>query len=58
MTNYMPVSLLTAFSEVLGKVLYNSLRHYLQENTILVPEGFGFRKGISTENVASKPIVY
>jgi hypothetical protein len=30
--------------------MYNRLSHYLQTNNILVPEQFGFRKGISTEN--------
>jgi hypothetical protein len=31
--------------------MYNRLSHYLQTNT-LVPEQFGFRKGISTEDAA------
>jgi hypothetical protein len=52
MSNYRPISLLTTFSEVVGKVMLN--RFYLQPNNILVPEQFGFRKGISTENVAFK----
>jgi hypothetical protein len=34
--------------------MYNGLSHYLQTNNILVPEQFGFRKGISTENAAFK----
>jgi hypothetical protein len=44
MTNYMHFSLLTALSEVLEKVMYNRLRHYMRTNNILVPEQFGFRK--------------
>jgi hypothetical protein len=44
MSNYRPISLLTTFSKVLEKVMYNRL----------VPEQFGFRKGISTENAAFK----
>jgi hypothetical protein len=32
--------------------MHSRLRHYLQTNNILVPEQFGFRKGISTENAA------
>jgi hypothetical protein len=32
--------------------MYNRLSHYLQTNNIVVPEQFGFRKGISTENAA------
>jgi hypothetical protein len=54
MSNYRPISLLTTFSKVLKKVMYNRLSHYLQTNNILVPEQFCFRKGISTENAAFK----
>jgi hypothetical protein len=58
MSNYRPISLLTTFSKVLEKVMYNRLSHYLQTNNILVPEQFGFRKGISTENAAFKLTVF
>jgi hypothetical protein len=34
--------------------MYNRLSHYLQTNNRLVPEQFGFRKGISTENTTFK----
>jgi hypothetical protein len=36
MSNYRPISLLTTFSKVLEKVMYNRLSHYLQTNNILV----------------------
>jgi hypothetical protein len=49
-TNYRSISLLTAFSKVLEKVMYMS--YYMHINNILVPEQFGFRKGLSTENAA------
>jgi hypothetical protein len=52
MSNYRPISLLTTFSKILEKVMYNRLSNYLQINNILVSEQFGFRKGISTENAA------
>jgi hypothetical protein len=52
MSNYRPISLLTAFSKVLVEV--NRLSHYCQTNSILVPEQFGFRKGMSIENAAFK----
>jgi hypothetical protein len=57
MSNYRPISLLTTFSKVLvlEKVMHNRLHHYLQTNNILlVPEQYGFRKGILTENAAIK----
>jgi hypothetical protein len=53
MSNYRPISLLTTFSKVLEKVMYNRLSHYFQTN-ILISEQFGFRKGISTENATFK----
>jgi hypothetical protein len=52
MTNYRPISLLTTFSKVLEKIMYNWLSHHMQTNNILVPEQFGFRKGMSTEDAA------
>jgi hypothetical protein len=52
---YRPISLLTNFPKVLEKVMHSRLSYYLQTNNILVPEQFGFRKGISTENAAFNP---
>jgi hypothetical protein len=55
MSNYRPISLFTTFYKVLEKVMHNGLSYYLQINNILlVPEQFGFSKGISTENAAFK----
>jgi hypothetical protein len=56
MSNYRPISLLSAFSKVFEKVVHNRLSHYLQTNNILVPEqcSCSFRKGISTKNAAFK----
>jgi hypothetical protein len=34
--------------------MHNRLSHYFQNNNILVPEQFGFKKGISIENAAFK----
>jgi hypothetical protein len=53
-TNYRLVSLLTTFSKVLEKVMYNRLSHHMHTNNILVMEQFGFRKGLSTEDVDFK----
>jgi hypothetical protein len=54
MTNYRPILLLTTFSKVLEKVMYNRLSHHMHTNIILVLEQSGFRKGVSTEDVAFK----
>jgi hypothetical protein len=54
MTNYRQISLLTVFSKVLEKVIYNRLSHYMHTNNILVPEQFGFSQGKSTDNAAFK----
>jgi hypothetical protein len=54
MTKDSPISLLTIFSKVLEKVMYNSLLQRMHTNNILVPEQSGFRQGKSTENTAFK----
>jgi hypothetical protein len=45
MTNYRPIPLLTVFSKVPEKVMYNRLSHHVQ---------FGFRQGKSTDNASFK----
>jgi hypothetical protein len=52
MTNYRPVALLTTFSEVLEKVMYNRLSHHMHKSNILVPEKFSLWKGVSPVNAA------
>jgi hypothetical protein len=47
--NYRPVSLLTSFSKVLGKVMYNRVLRHLNNNNILVEEHCRFRKNLTTE---------
>jgi hypothetical protein len=41
-SNYRPISMLTSFSKVLEKALYNRLREYLSENNIFNSQQFGF----------------
>jgi hypothetical protein len=54
MTNCRPISLLTTFCKVLEKVMYSKLSQHMHCNNILVPELFGFRKGIATEDASHK----
>jgi hypothetical protein len=48
-SNYRPISLLTSFSKVLEKVMYNRILRHLNINSILVGDQFGFRKNLSTK---------
>jgi hypothetical protein len=54
MLNYRPILLVTTFSEVGENVMHNRLSNYLEANNILIPEQFGFRKGISTKSAPLK----
>jgi hypothetical protein len=54
MTTYIPIVLLTMFGTKLEKAMCNRLRQHLHANNILVPEQFGFRKGLSTNNAVCK----
>jgi len=56
LTNYRPISLLTSFSKVFEKALFNRLTAHFNTNKLLVRNQFGFRKGIATENAIFKLI--
>jgi hypothetical protein len=43
MANYRPISLLTSFSKVLGKIIYERLLQCININNISVEEQFAFR---------------
>ena len=48
-SNYRPISLLTCFSKLFEKVVYNQLIAYLDKLDILYQFQFGFRKNYGTE---------
>jgi exonuclease III len=52
MTNYRPISLLTSFSKVFEKNIYNRLFEHIEVNNILATEQFGFRSCSSTEKAS------
>jgi len=53
-SNYRPISMLTAFSKVLEKVLYNRIMDYLNSNNLLNYQQFGFRKRLSMDDAIFK----
>jgi hypothetical protein len=54
MSNYRPISLLTSFSKIFEKVMYEKLYQHLIDNNILVNEQFGFRTYSSTDKATCK----
>jgi len=56
-SNYRPVSLLTSFSKIFERIIYNRLYHHINDNHILVDEQFGFRQSSSTDNALTKSIL-
>jgi hypothetical protein len=41
-SNYRPISFLSSFSKVLGKVMYSQLQEHLNKHSVLGEEQFGF----------------
>ena len=48
LTNYRPISILPYVSKILERVIHTRLSEYFENNNILCPNQFGFRKGHST----------
>ena len=49
LTNYRPISVLTFFTKVFEKIVYNKLFNFISDNNILYDHQYGFRKGRSTQ---------
>jgi hypothetical protein len=54
--NYRPISILSSFSKVLEKVMYNQLQEHLNKYSILAEEQFGFRSDFTTNKAIYKLI--
>ena len=54
--NYRPISLLTAFSKVFEKIIYDRLLKHIETNNILTDNQFGFRTFSSTDKASYKLI--
>jgi hypothetical protein len=50
LTNYRPISVLSVFSKVLERILYNVIYNHLSLNNILYTNQYGFKKNTSTEH--------
>ena len=46
LTNYRPISVLTCFSKLLARIMYNRLYKLLVENNILYQKQFGFQNAL------------
>ena len=47
-SSYRPISLLSSFSKILENVIKNKITNHLDENNILPPQQFGFRREHNT----------
>ena len=47
--NYRPISILSFYSKVFEKLMYNKLYNFIETNDILYAHQFGFRRGHSTQ---------
>ena len=50
-TNYRPISLLSTFSKVMEKVIAKQVVDYMNKNNLFYSKQFGFRKGMSCEDL-------
>jgi exonuclease III len=50
LNNYRPISVLSVFSKIYEKLMYNQLYKYLIDNNILYLHQYGFQQGYSTDH--------
>ena len=48
--NYKPISLLSCFNRIFEKLVYKSMKSFIDKNNILCSSQYGFRHGHSTEH--------
>ena len=48
LTNYRPISILSVFSKIFEKIVYNKIISFISKYNILYSKQFGFRQGYST----------
>jgi len=55
-SNFQPISLLSSFSKIFEKMIYNRLYDHISINNILSQDQFGFHKNLSTDAASSNLI--
>jgi hypothetical protein len=55
-TDYRPISMLTFFSKIFEKVIYNRVKYHIDVNNILAQEQFAFRAKSSTDTATNNLI--
>ena len=50
MSNYRPISILSFFSKIFEKLMYNIVNNFLYKNDVIYKYQFGFRKIHSTQH--------
>ena len=58
LTNYRPISLLSIFTQILEKLMYNRLIKYLDKHNIIFSWQFGFCVNHSTEHQDAKKVSF
>ena len=54
--NYRPISVLSCFSKVLERIVYNRLSDFLNKHNAIFDGQYGFRQGLSTELALSDAV--
>ncbi|XP_065662820.1 uncharacterized protein LOC136085441 [Hydra vulgaris] len=49
-TNFRPISILSVFSKLFERVIYNRIYNHFTKNKLFYPNQFGFQKNLSTEH--------
>ena len=53
MDNYRPISVLPVLAKIIERVVHRQLSDYLEDNSLLSTNQFGFRKGRSTRHAVT-----
>lgn len=56
--NYRPISILPGFSKILETIIHRRLNNYLETNSLLSKNQYGFRKGRSTNDAITALLAY